>query len=124
VEDRDRHGNIRIYFKKRGCRKIRLQGTPWTPDFMEQYEAAKRNAAPIKPKQEAAAPGSLKWLMEAYYGSAEFKALEPRTQRVRRGILDKVAEKAGHLPFARLEAKNIRKWRDARAEMPEAANGP
>jgi len=123
VEDRDRHGNIRIYFKKRGCRKIRLKGTPWTPDFMEQYEAAKRNAAPIKPKQEAAQPGTLKWLLEAYYQSAEFKALEARTQRVRRGILDKVAEKAGHLPFARLEAKNVRKWRDAKAETPEAANG-
>jgi integrase len=123
VEDRDRHGNIRIYFKKRGCRKIRLKGMPWTPDFMEQYEAAKRNAAPVKPKQDTAAPGTLKWLLEAYYGSAEFKGLEPRTQRVRRGILDKVAEKAGHLPFARLEAKNIRKWRDARAETPEAANG-
>jgi hypothetical protein len=26
VEDRDRHGNIRIYFKKRGCRKVRLKG--------------------------------------------------------------------------------------------------
>jgi integrase len=37
--------------------------------------------------------------------------------------LNKVAEKAGHLPFARLEAKNIRKWRDARADTPEAANG-
>lgn len=123
VEDRDRHGNIRIYFKKRGCRKIRIKGTPWTPDFMEQYEAAKRNAAPIQPKQEAAQPGTLKWLLEAYYQSAEFKGLEARTQRVRRGILDKVAEKAGHLPFARLEAKNIRKWRDARAETPEAANG-
>jgi hypothetical protein len=49
VEDVDRHGNIRIYFKKRGCRKIRLQGTPWTPDFMAQYEAAKRNAAPSSP---------------------------------------------------------------------------
>jgi hypothetical protein len=78
---------------------------------MEQYEAAKRNAAAIKPKQEAAAPGTLKWLLEAYYRSAEFKGLEARTQRVRRGILDKVAEKAGHLPYARLEAKNIRRWR-------------
>lgn len=111
-----------FYFKKRGCKKVRLKGTPWTPEFMEQYEVAKLNAAPAAPEAEAAAPRSLKWLFEAYYKSAEFKSLDARTQRVRRGILDKVAVKAGHLPFARLEGKNIRKWRDAKAETPEAAN--
>lgn len=41
VEDRDRHGNTRIYFRTKGQPKVRLRGTPWTPEFMTAYEAAK-----------------------------------------------------------------------------------
>ncbi|MCB8819966.1 hypothetical protein [Microvirga rosea] len=42
---------------------------------------------------------------------------------MRGGILDKVCDKAGPLPFNKLEARNIRKWCDGKAETPEAANG-
>ena len=45
VEDRDRHGNVRIYFRAKGRRKARLRGTPWTPEFAAAYEAAKGAAA-------------------------------------------------------------------------------
>ena len=41
IEDRDRHGNIRIYFRAKGRAKVRIRGTPWTPEFMANYEAAK-----------------------------------------------------------------------------------
>lgn len=125
VEDVDRHGNVRVYYRKPGQRKIRLEGTPWTEEFMERYHKAA--SGEMKPKQPEgrpkAASGSIRHLFESYYGSAEFKRLDARTQRVRRGILDKVAEKAGDLPYDRLTARNIRKWRDAKAETPEAANG-
>jgi Uroporphyrinogen decarboxylase (URO-D) len=47
VEDRDRHGNVRIYYRMKGRLKVRLRGTPWTPDFMAEYEAAKGQAVPI-----------------------------------------------------------------------------
>lgn len=125
VEDIDRHGNIRIYFRRPGQPKVRLKGIPWTPDFMEEYGRAVAGEHNLRKSEglHRTAPGSLKWLFEQYYQSAEFKQLEGQTRKVRRSILDKVAEKAGSLPFARLEARHVRKWRDAKAETPEAANG-
>ena len=41
VEDRDRHGTIRIYYRSKSRPKVRLRGTPWTPEFMAEYDAAK-----------------------------------------------------------------------------------
>jgi hypothetical protein len=41
VADKDRHGKTRIYYRSKGRRKVRLRGTPLTPEFMAQYEAAK-----------------------------------------------------------------------------------
>ena len=40
VEDRDRHGNIRIYYRVKGRPKVRLRGTPWAPEFMAAYDDA------------------------------------------------------------------------------------
>lgn len=54
VEDVDRHGNIRIYFRKPGQRKVRLEGTPWTEEFMERYHKAA--SGDLKPKQPAGRP--------------------------------------------------------------------
>jgi hypothetical protein len=48
IEDRDRHGNFRVYYRRKGYPKVRIHGTPWTPEFMAQYDAAKKIAAPIK----------------------------------------------------------------------------
>src|SRR5258708_38644958 len=47
VEDTDRHGNVRVYYRPtKKCKKVRLSGTPWTESFMAEYDAAKGNAAP------------------------------------------------------------------------------
>ncbi len=39
-EDTDRHGNVRVYFRKPRQPKIRLLGVAWTPDFMAEYQRA------------------------------------------------------------------------------------
>lgn len=50
-EDRDRHGNVRIYFRAKGRpEKTRIRGVPWTPPFMAAYEAAKDQAVPTQRK--------------------------------------------------------------------------
>ena len=50
IEDRDRHGNIRIYYRAKGRPKARLRGTPWTLEFMAEYQVAKGEAVPTKAK--------------------------------------------------------------------------
>ena len=39
IEDTDRHGNVRVYFRRHG-RKTRIRETPGTEEFMVAYRAA------------------------------------------------------------------------------------
>jgi len=91
---------------------------------MQAYRTALEGLVPEckpNPRRNASA-GSLKWLCEAYYGSAEFKQLDPRTRRVRRNLLDELCRKHGDKPVRLLEVRNVRAIRDAGADRPEAAN--
>jgi len=127
AEDMDRHGNVRLYFRKRGQRKIRLPGPIGSPEFWEKYrKVAEGNfpAVAISPILEKTnASGTFEWLCEEYYRSAAFKGLGSRTQYVRRGILDRFCQLGGKLPAKDLSAKHIRRWRDQKVDTPEAANG-
>jgi hypothetical protein len=49
VMDRDRHGNERWYFVRRGYPKVRLPGPPGAPGFDEAYEDA-LTVGPSSPK--------------------------------------------------------------------------
>ena len=127
VEDVDRHGNVRRYFRRKGQPKIRLLGQPGSPEFMNAYQIAlggerlpTRKKASHRNKQSSV--GTLKWLCEAYFGSAEFKGLDPRTKRVRRNILDNLCRENGDKPVRLMEPRHVRSIRDERAERPEAAN--
>jgi hypothetical protein len=125
VEDVDRHGNVRVYFRRVGFAKIRLRGLPGSEQFQSAYAAAlaqtEVGAAPRRLNE--ADPKSMSWLCRNYYQSAEFRRLEARTQRVRRLILDSLCKSGGGpLPFNRLTTTTILKWRDEKADRPEAAN--
>jgi integrase len=129
VEDVDRHGNVRIYYRHAGI-KVRLRETPGTPEFMAAYHAARSGAANAKQDRGPALAGTLRWLVERYYISAEFKGLSGSTRRVRRNLLDGFCAEHfagdpldhGAKPFARMEGRHVRRLRDERAERPEAAN--
>lgn len=126
VEDVDRHGNVRIYFRRKGRRKIRLPGVPGSEEFTSGYRAALRENGTSEFRQsessERAKSGTLRWLCEAYFSSAEFKQLEGRTQRVRRDLLDIFCREHGSKPAHLLEVKHVRSIRDACADRPQAAN--
>jgi hypothetical protein len=122
-EDKDRHGNQRIYVRRKG-RSIRIRAKRDTPEFLEEYRAATLEALEHKPRCAAreVEHNTLRWLIEKYYGSPEFKKeLGDRTQYVRRGILDALAKEHGDKPFL-MKPKHVRKLRDAKADTPEAAN--
>lgn len=141
--DVDRHGNLRLYFRRRkGERKLRIRATPGTPAFQSQYEAARAlaeagslgHALPDDNSARSAAPpkpGTYRWLCVQYFCSAEFRRLDPRTQRIRRAILEPTfgeliapdkQETFADFPIGRMTPKAIRVLRDRKGEFPEAAN--
>jgi integrase len=135
-EDVDRHGNVRRYFVRAGQRKIRLRAAPGTREFADEYERAlKADSNEVTLEEISRTPalrGSLRWLVEQYYGSSEFKRLDRSTQSGRRGILDSLCQEPisnenagmiGSLPFASMPTSKVRALRDRKSEWPEAANG-
>jgi hypothetical protein len=124
VEDVDRHGNIRIYFRRKGQRKIRLTETPGTDAFDEEYQRAFRGEAKPAPVHgnTPAMPGTMRWLCEQYYMSTAFQSLAESTRKVRRGILEEICQRAGNFRYAMMETSHVAKLRDEKAAFPHAAN--
>ena len=123
-KDTDRHGNVRVYFRRHG-RKVRIRALANVEEFMAAYRAALENGPQTGTvKSTAIAPGSLRWLVQAYYGAPEFTTLHESTRTKRRAILDAICREHGAKPFGRMETKHIRTLiRDPKAATPGAANG-
>lgn len=127
VRDVDRHGNVRLYFRRNG-RKQRLRGPEGSPDFLDDYRRALLGELPEKAKGKSlvqSRPGTMWELISLYYKSAAYRSLDPRTRHVRAQILERFcrSNKDGEKPFASLEPKHLMIRRDAMMERPEAANG-
>lgn len=126
VEDKDRHGNRRIYFRRKGSAKVRLRSEPGSDAFLQEYRSAfAAEAKTALPQREVAQAGSFRWLCERYYQSAEFQQLGDSTRRVRRGLLDNLCDRrnGGIKRFAHMEPRHVREIRDEKVATPEAANG-
>jgi integrase len=122
--DMDASGTARYYFRRPGQRKIRLRGFPGSEEFMAAYQAALAGqlSPSAQPKISPPPKGSFRAVLVAYYGGAKFRRLDPGTQKWLRQHLDAIATEHGDKPVAQLESKHIRRWRDAKAETPAAAN--
>ncbi|MGJ5618496.1 tyrosine-type recombinase/integrase [Sulfitobacter sp. MF3-043] len=127
VEDTDRHGTVRLYYRRPGQPKIRLRGPSGSPEFLTDYKRAA--AGPAEPKSTSdivgrVVAGSIKGLCVEYYKSAMFRELDPRTQKVRRAILERFCQHKGDgdKPYRMLLPKHVRVRRDEMMDRPEAAN--
>lgn len=129
VEDTDRHGNVRLYYRRARGRKVRLRGPLGSPEFLEDYRRAHdehgKPGAVAARKVEPVKPGSIRALCVEYYKSAMFRELQPRTQAVRRAILERFCQNKGDgdKPYRLLLPRHIRTRRDEMMTRPEAANG-
>lgn len=125
VEDTDRHGNVRLYFRHDG-RKVRLRGPTGSPEFLTDYRRAAAGPKE-KPKTDRVGrmkPDSFHWLCAQYYKSAMWAGLNPKTQKTRRAILERFAlhKGNGEKPYRMMLPRHIRKRRDEMLATPEAAN--
>jgi predicted GIY-YIG superfamily endonuclease len=70
IEDRDRHGNLRRYYWRKGCPKIRLRGQPGTPEFAAEVKAAQARLDAERPISRP--PGHYVYIIHAH-GSGRVK---------------------------------------------------
>ncbi|WP_421865058.1 tyrosine-type recombinase/integrase [Parvibaculum sp.] len=126
---------MRLYFKKRGQRKVRLRSTPGTAEFQTEYDAAlagpSADATADHPIITLAKPQTYRWLCEQFCASGEFRQLDPGTQRTRRLILESTfdepiapGEKAtfADFPLNRISTQALAILRDRKGDLLEAGN--
>src|SRR5262249_55445041 len=124
VEDVDRHGNVRVYLRRKGQPKIRLRELPGTAAFDAEYQRAfsGKLKPPSTDQHTVVVPGTMSWLCAQYYASPKFQSLAASTRKVRRGILEEICQRAGNFRYAMMETPHVAKLRDEKAGFPDAAN--
>lgn len=123
VEDVDRHGNVRVYVRRPGIRKIRLLEAPGTAAFLREYTAALTIVEPAGKVTRLGfvKDGSLQATCNAYFASSEFGALDISTRRWRRRALDVVCAAFGEVPIKDIRHEHVVTLRDQLRAQPGAA---
>jgi integrase len=118
---RNRHGTMVFYFRRRGCKGVRLRGVPGSPEFMAAYAAAIDSAEPIVIGAHRAKVGTVAATVGLMLASVAFANLADGTQRLRRNILERFREAHGDKRIATIERKHVQAMVDAKAATPSAA---
>jgi hypothetical protein len=122
VEDVDRHGNVRLYFRRKGQPKIRLRGVPGSQEFATAYQAALAGVGQAQqPRNIRPVIGSFGWACLNYYAIPTFKSLDPATQNQRRYFLDKICLIGGGVSISTMEPRHIEKLLETKRTTPAAA---
>jgi integrase len=120
---RDRHGRLRHYFRRPGCKSVALLGLAGSVEFMEAYQAALTGET--APRLEIGAsrtrPGTIAALTVTYFNSLTFHCLAAETKRTRRNILERFRTEHGDKRVALLQRGHIEKMVVAKAATPAAA---
>ena len=113
-----RHKKTVWYFRIGNGPRTRMPGQYGDAEF----EAAWRELIAGKPIHPAkSSKNTFGWLVEKYQKSAEWKALKPSTQAMRRNILKRACENGKDVPLSRITRQKLAKARDDRADTPFAA---
>jgi integrase len=112
---------VRYYFRKRGCKNVRLPGIPGSAEFMEAYRAATGQAEPVVIGASRAKAGTVAAIVGKYLASAGFANLADETRRTRRNILERFREQYGDRQIATLRREHVQAMVDAKADTPSAA---
>lgn len=135
IREKDRHGNVRLYYRKKPGGRIRIRETEGTPEFVRAVALAMQGkdakGKVLSQVKEKPVEGTIRDLIVAFYSSAEFRqSNDSDSQRNIKYALDKFCLSAspsgklvyGQLPVAGLEPRHIRVIRDQRIDTPWAAN--
>ena len=128
-------GQVRLYFRRPGQKKIRIWPSVEQEGFWPAYEAAKGGTQLPKPqaapKKRQSGVRTFEMICQDYYRSADFEQLTTITQRTRRGILKHCCDdetkagsglRMGDTPIYEFGPNHVSALRDRKATLPEAAN--
>ena len=139
-QDTDRHGNVRVYFWRRGSKsgpKVRIHEEPGSDAFLKRYRelvalSDMGGLAVVAPAIERPQTHTLGWLVAKYRNECPaYLALDRIGQRTRAGVLKHILaepvapgepELYRDYPLDRLTGKSIRVLRDRKAGLPGSAN--
>jgi integrase len=117
----DRHGRPRFYFRRNGFKRVALPGLPWSPEFMEVYQAAFDETPRVDVGAGRTIAGTVNAVVIGYFSSAAFQNLAPASQRHYRGIIERFRCENGDKRIAKLERRNVIAMLDIKARTPAAA---
>jgi integrase len=104
----DRHGKVHRYFRRCGCKAVRLPGHPGSAEFMTAYQAAFDGmAGPPLIGASRTKPGTVNAAIVGYYQSLAFRSLAPSTQAMRRAILERFRLEHGDKRIAMLSQNHV-----------------
>jgi hypothetical protein len=117
---RDRHGKLRYRFRRKGYAAHYFQAPFGTKEFEREYAAC---LDAEKPSIGAGRikPGSVSDVIARYYSDTAFQDLQPATQSVYRGVLERFRAKFGDDPMRAFDAQRIQRVMNAMRHKPHAA---
>jgi integrase len=117
-----RHGKPIFYLRRKGFRKVRLPGLPWSAQFMKSYEAALAGQPAIEPGRGKISPGSMRALAISYFASPAFTLLAPTTRGNYRRAIERFCAQHGERVVNEMQRQHVIKLLAALADRPQAAN--
>lgn len=119
---RDRHGRLRVYFRKDKGQRIALPSTIGSEEFLEAYQAALAGRKPTKPKRMEPTPGTIEALVQSYLRSADYRDLRATTKAGYTSRIEAIRTAHGHRTLSGMNRERIEKLILAPyAERPGAA---
>ena len=119
-EYRDCRGRIRLYFRKRGYKRVPLPWPVGTREFVEAYQAALMARSAIG--QGRSKPGSISALVQLYYASPEWASLSTQSQRTYPNIIERLTAEHGDRLVHEMRREHVKALVNAKATTPAAAN--
>jgi integrase len=133
TEERDRHGNIRLYVRRhrRGGR-VRIKEKRGTAEFAVAYTAALAELEDGKVSSRRSAPeGTFAWLAASDFASQRFQKLDKRSQATRRLVIEEclrepprpgVKATMALCPITQINASAVMMLMERKGDHPGAAN--
>lgn len=111
---RDRHGKLRLRFRKKGCKPHTFKQPFGTKAWEDEYEAAKGGT--VRVEADRCKPGTIDDLVARYYLSQDFRRQGDTTKLKNRGIIEAFRAQHGTKRVASVQFEHIDAILAAKAE--------